>query len=232
MVYVALKHLALAGIVGLAVGMVLSSGPWATNAEESGSPKPEGSQSGAQADGSSPGVSPESSGGIAFYASGYGQIFISSAWIGKTRRVAQIDKGPLPLNYKSNKYPGPTSAARLEIAARVNDWVSLAAIFEPIADDGRAFVVSDSEHPYMGQFKERPDGEWLNNRRAGSHAFIVGTTHNTGATAGALSSPGTCITSRVEEDLSSRVRTGPLFALSWMTTEISRQKNSEAPAKP
>ena len=66
----------------------------------------------------------------------------------------------------------------------------------------------------------------------GSHAFIVGTTHNTGATAGALSSPGTCITSRVEEDLSSRVRTGPLFALSWMITEISRQKNSEAPAKP
>ena len=124
---------------------------------------------------------------LAFYASGHGQIFLSSSWLGQKRRTPQIEKGPLPLGYPSPKYPVATSAARFEIGARVNDWVSLAAIFEPIADDGRPFVINDRDHPYMGQVQYLPaSGEWINNRRVGRHALLLGTTHTTGATAGGL----------------------------------------------
>ena len=31
-----------------------------------------------------------------------------------------------------------------------------------------------------------PGGEWINNRRIGRHALLIGTTHTTGATAGAI----------------------------------------------
>lgn len=124
---------------------------------------------------------------LAYYASGHGQVFLTSSWLGETRRVAQIDKPPLPMNYPSAKFPEPTSAARFEIGARVNDWVSLAAILEPIADDGRPFVVSDRQHPYLGQVQYLPpSGEWINNRRVGRHALLIGTTHTTGATAGGV----------------------------------------------
>ena len=124
---------------------------------------------------------------LAFYASGHGQVMLMSSWIGRSRRVAQIDKGPLPLGYPSPKYPEMTSAARFEIGARVNDWVSLAAIFEPIADDGCPFITSDREHPYIDLVEYQPGGgEWINNRRVGRHALLIGTTHNTGATAGGL----------------------------------------------
>ena len=124
---------------------------------------------------------------FAYYASGHGQVFLSSSWIGESRRVAQIEKGPLPLGYPSPKYPEMTSAARFEIGARVNDWVSLAAIFEPIADDGQPFVTVDREHPFMDQVDYQPgNGEWINNRRVGRHALLIGTTHNTGASAGGL----------------------------------------------
>ena len=115
------------------------------------------------------------------------QVFLSSAWLGDVRRVKQEPRRPLPNGYPSTDYPGPASQARLEIAMRAHDWVSLAAIFEPIADDGKAFVTSDREHPYMGQVEYmEPGGEWINNRRIGRHAFMLGTTHTTGATAGGM----------------------------------------------
>jgi len=126
---------------------------------------------------------------LAFYASGHGQVFLSSAWVGvnEARRVPQMEKGPLPLGYPSPQYPVSTSAARFEISGRINDWVSNMALFEPIADDGRALVTVDREHPYMGQVQYLPQGgEWINNRRIGRHAFMLGTTHNTGATAGGM----------------------------------------------
>ena len=124
---------------------------------------------------------------LAFYASGEHQCSFSSSWLGETRRVKQIEKPPLPHGRESPPYPGPRSAARLEINARVNDWTSNVAMFEPIADDGRALVTADREHPWMNQIQYLPPGgEWLNNRRIGRHAFLVGTTHSTGATAGGI----------------------------------------------
>lgn len=125
---------------------------------------------------------------LAFYGSGEHQASFSSCWVGSSQRhVKQIEKGKLPLGYLSPPYPGPTSAARLEINARVNDWASNVAIFEPIADDGRALVTVDRQHPFMGQVLYLPPGgEWINNRRIGRHALLVGTTHNTGATAGGI----------------------------------------------
>ena len=124
---------------------------------------------------------------IAFYGSGEHQASMSSAYLGETRRVKQMEKGDLPHGRHSPPYPGPRSAARLEINARVNDWSSNVAMFEPIADDGKAFVLADKDHPWMDQIQYLPpSGEWLNNRRIGRHAFLVGTTHNTGATAGGI----------------------------------------------
>jgi len=125
---------------------------------------------------------------IAFYASGEHQISMSSSWLGETRHVKQIDKPDLPHGRVSPPYPGPRSAARMEINGRVNDWASNMAIFEPIADDGKAFVTCDRAHPFMnGQVQYLPpSGEWINGRRIGRHAFLVGTTHNTGATAGGI----------------------------------------------
>ena len=125
---------------------------------------------------------------IAFYGSGEHQASMSSAYLGETRRVKQIEKPPLPHGRVSPPYPGPRSAARLEINGRVNDWASNMAIFEPIADDGKAFVTCDRAHPFMnGQVQySPPGGEWINGRRIGRHAFLVGTTHNTGATAGGI----------------------------------------------
>lgn len=115
------------------------------------------------------------------------QIFMSSSWPGDVRRVKQEYNRPLPAGYPSTDYPGPASQARMEIGMRVHDWVSLAAIFEPIADDGRAFVTADREHPYMGQVQYlEPGGEWINSRRIGRHAMLIGTTHTTGATAGGV----------------------------------------------
>lgn len=111
------------------------------------------------------------------------QLFLISSWLGETRRVKQEHNRKLPGGYLSSDYPGPTSAARMEIGLRVHDWVSLAATFEPIADDGRAFV----EHPYKGQVQYlEPEGEWINSRRIGRHAFMLGTTHTAGATAGGM----------------------------------------------
>ncbi|MCH2183886.1 MAG: hypothetical protein MK108_17965 [Mariniblastus sp.] len=125
---------------------------------------------------------------IAFYASGEHQASMSSSWLGETRHVKQIDKPDLPHGRVSPPYPGPRSAARMEINGRVNDWASNMAIFEPIADDGKAFVTCDRAHPFMnGQVQYLPpSGEWINGRRIGRHAFLVGTTHNTGATAGGI----------------------------------------------
>lgn len=124
---------------------------------------------------------------LAFYGSGEHQASFSSSWLGEMRRVKQMEKGKLPLGRPSPPYPGPTSASRLEINARVNDWTSNVAMFEPVADDGKALVRVDREHPWMGQIKYlQESGEWLNNRRIGRHAFLVGTTHNTGATAGGI----------------------------------------------
>ena len=51
----------------------------------------------------------------------------------------------------------------------------------------RALVTADREHPYLGQVQYLPPGgEWINNRRIGRHALMVGTTHTTGATAGGV----------------------------------------------
>ena len=124
---------------------------------------------------------------LAFYASGEHQCSISSSWIGETRRVKQIEKPDLPHGRESPPYPGPRSAARLEINGRVNDWASNMAIFEPIADDGKAFVTVDQGHPFMDMVQYLPpSGEWINGRRIGRHCLLVGTTHNTGATAGGI----------------------------------------------
>ena len=124
---------------------------------------------------------------VCWGASDEWQVFLISSWLGETRRVAQTHNRTLPSGYLSSDYPGPTSAARMEIGMRVHDWVSLAATFEPIADDGRAFVTADREHPYLGQVQYLPPGgEWINNRRIGRHALMVGTTHTTGATAGGV----------------------------------------------
>lgn len=124
---------------------------------------------------------------LCWYASGEAQVFLISSWLGNFRRVKQEYNRPLPWQIPSPDYPGPASAARFDIGLKVHDWVSLAATFEPIADDGHAFVTIDREHPYRGmvQYLE-PGGEWIYNRRIGRHALLVGTTHTTGATAGGV----------------------------------------------
>ncbi len=118
---------------------------------------------------------------IAFYASGEHQASMSSSWLGETRRVKQIDKPNLPHGRVSPPYPGPRSAAWLEINGRINDWSSNMAIFEPIADDGKALVTVDRQHPWMGGQVQYlpPSGEWINGRRIGHHALLVGTSRMT-----------------------------------------------------